>query len=90
MPAAPSDAEISPATAERIIALRAEAVSYEHGEGVPKDPARAIELYCEAARLGDAEAQFSLGWMYANGRGVARNDGLAALFFGLAAEQGHA
>ena len=75
--------------ADRIGALRTEAASYEHGEGVPRDSRRAIERYCEAAHLGDAEAQFSLGWIYANGRGVRRDDGLAALFFGLAAEQGH-
>jgi len=83
-------ADIGVATAERVVALRVEAVSYEHGEGVTRDPVRAIELYCEAAYLGDAEAQFSLGWIFANGRGVARNDGLAALFFALAAGQGHA
>jgi TPR repeat protein len=71
------------------LALRDEARAYEHGEGVARDPARAVELYCEAARLGDAESQFSLGWMYANARGVPRDDGLAALFFELAARQGH-
>jgi hypothetical protein len=70
--------------------LVAQAVAYEHGEGVPRDPLRAAALYCEAARSGDAEAQFSLGWMYANGRGIARDDAVAASLFGLAAEQGHA
>lgn len=69
--------------------LVAEALAYEHGEGVPKDYQRAAELYCKAARQGDAEAQFSLGWMHANGRGVARDDGIAAGLFGLAAAQGH-
>jgi soluble lytic murein transglycosylase-like protein len=67
----------------------AQALAYEHGEGVPKDEIRAAFLYCEAARAGDAEAQFSLGWMYANGRGLARSDGIAAALFALAAEQGH-
>ena len=76
------------ATVARPVALRKQAVAYEHGEGVPKDPARAIALYCEAARLGDAGAQFNLGWMYANGRGVARDDALAAYFFRAAAAQG--
>src|SRR5450432_2374381 len=52
--------------------LVAQALAYEHGEGVPKDQRRASLLYCEAARAGDAEAMFNLGWMYANGRGVAR------------------
>ena len=70
--------------------LVSQAVAYEHGEGVPKDPIRAAALYCEAARSGDAEAQFSLGWIYANGRGLARDDAVAASLFALAAEQGHA
>jgi len=69
--------------------LLALATSYEHGEGVPKDMAKAASLYCKAARAGDAEAQFSLGWMYANGRGVERDDSTAAALFALAAEQGH-
>jgi soluble lytic murein transglycosylase-like protein len=72
-----------------VAALRSEARAYEHGEGVTKDARKAVQLYCEAARLGDAEAQFNLGWMYANARGVARDDSLAALFFELAARQGH-
>jgi hypothetical protein len=33
---------------------------------------------------------FNLGWMYANGRGVTRDDALAAFFFGRAAREGHA
>ncbi|MFT3664247.1 transglycosylase SLT domain-containing protein [Piscinibacter sp.] len=68
--------------------LRQEAQGYENGEGVERDPAKAAELYCKAARLGDAEAQFNLGWMYANGRGVERSDANAAFFFHAAAEQG--
>ena len=69
-------------------ALRAEAGAHEHGEGVVRDFLRAFELYCEAARQGDAQAQFDLGWMYANGRGVLGNDPMASLFFTMAAEQG--
>ena len=72
-----------------ITALVTEARAYEHGEGVAKDAAQAVRLYCDAARLGDAEAQFSLGWMYANARGVKRDDAIAAYLFGLAARQGH-
>ena len=68
--------------------LRSEALAYENGEGVERDPVRAAALYCKAARLGDAEAQFNLGWMYANGRGVERSDATAAFFFHAAAEQG--
>ena len=69
--------------------LRKEARAYEHGEGVDKNQELAAELYCDASRHGDAEAQYSLGWMYANGRGVPRDDNMASYFFGLAAEQGH-
>src|SRR5262245_7280938 len=67
----------------------AEAIAHEDGEDVPKDELRAAALYCEAARDGEAEAQFGLGWMYANGRGVPRNDAVAAALFALAAAAGH-
>lgn len=72
------------------VAVVAQALAYEHGEGVAKDPLRAAALYFQAACDGDAEAQFSLGWMYANGRGVVRDDAVAASFFALAAAAGHA
>ena len=68
--------------------LRAEATRYEHGDGVERDGARAAALYCKAARLGDAESQFRLGWMYANARGVERSETRAAFFFHAAAERG--
>lgn len=68
--------------------LREQAIAYEHAEGVPRDPQRAAALYCDSARLGDAVAQYNLGWMYANGRGVARSDETAAFFFQAAASQG--
>jgi soluble lytic murein transglycosylase-like protein len=78
----------APVDAALISALREEASNYEHGVAVAKDGLRAAALYCAAAKLGDAESQFNLGWMYANGRGVARDDSLAAFFFASAAEQG--
>jgi soluble lytic murein transglycosylase-like protein len=56
---------------------------------VPKDSRAAVALYCEAARSGDADAAYGLGWMYANGRGVARDDAAAAALFALAAQGGH-
>jgi len=86
----PVRAEVGEQTDDRLAALRAEARAHEHGEGVTRDAARAVALYCEAARLGDAEAQFSLGWMYANGRGMPRDNRMASLFFAMAADQGHA
>jgi soluble lytic murein transglycosylase-like protein len=69
--------------------LRTQALALENGEGVERDPVAAAKLYCEAARLGDAAAQFNLAWMYSNGRGVERSDQSAAFFFHAAAEQGH-
>lgn len=74
--------------AARAAALRLEARDLERGNGVARDPAKAARLYCEAARLGDLEAQYELGWMYANGHGLARDDATAAYFFTLAARQG--
>jgi TPR repeat protein len=68
--------------------LRDEALAYEHGDGVERDGMRAAALYCQAARLGDAESQFNLGWLYTNGRGVERSESTAAFFFNAAAEQG--
>ncbi|MGQ0442207.1 MAG: transglycosylase SLT domain-containing protein [Methylophilaceae bacterium] len=52
--------------------------------------ADAAAQYCRTARdNNDANAQFALGWMYVNGRGVEKDEHIAALFFTKAAEQGH-
>ncbi|SEI83092.1 transglycosylase SLT domain-containing protein [Nitrosomonas eutropha] len=75
--------------ANNIEILVLQARQYEHGEGVPQDRKKAVELYCQAARLGSAEGQYALGWMYANGRGVERNDSIAASLFEMAAARGH-
>lgn len=85
----PAQAVFDDPSADDLVTLRNEARSYEHGEGVPKDLAKAASLYCDGARYGDVEAQFSLGWMYANGRGFPHSDEMAAYFFKLAAEKGH-
>src|SRR5437899_1915617 len=79
-----------PETVETTKLLVADAVAFEHGEGVPKDLLKAAGLYCAAARAGNAEAQFNLGWMYANGRGVPKDDAAAGALFALAAQSGHA
>lgn len=77
---------VVPSTVQR---WRDEAIALEHGDnGMPRDPGRAATLYCQAARHGDAEAQFNLAWMLANGRGVERDDVAAAHLFAAAAEQG--
>ena len=76
---------VVPAQVER---WRNEAKAYEYGEGLPRDPVRAAELYCRAARHGDAEAQFSLAWMLTNSRGIQRDEAQAAHLLAAAAEQG--
>jgi hypothetical protein len=93
--AAPARAEGEPALA-RLLAegdpesMVAWAARFEHGEGVARDPDAAIRLYCRAARGGHAGARYQLGWLYANGRGVERDEPLAGAWFRLAAEQGDA
>jgi len=78
------------ACAQNAATLFEQAQRLEHGEGVARDLDQAAALYCRAARLGAPDSQYALGWMYANGRGVVRDDGVAWRLFGLAAEQGHA
>lgn len=84
-------ADIQPSQREKAVALRLEGRAFEYGEnGARKDPEKALKLYCEAAKLGDMDAQYNLGWMLANGRGIARDDATAAYFFAMAAKQGDA
>jgi len=49
-----------------------------------------IDALRARAEQGDAPAQFALGVMYAEGRGVPQDDAEAVRWYGLAAEQGHA
>jgi soluble lytic murein transglycosylase-like protein len=72
-------------TARDAVAL---AMQYEGGLSVPRDYARAMSLYCEAARHGDPRAFYGLGWMYLNGRGVARDDATAVMWLRKAADRG--
>ena len=48
------------------------------------------EEYWLKAEQGNASAQFILGFMYANGYGVPKDDQAAVKWYRLAAEQGHA
>lgn len=76
---------VVPAQVER---WRQEAKALEYGDGMRRDEVAAARLYCRAARYGDAEAQYNLGWMLTNARGIQRNDAEAAHLFAAAAEQG--
>jgi len=49
-----------------------------------------IDALRARAEQGDANAQFNLGVMYANGRGVPQDDAAAVRWFRLAADQGNA
>lgn len=86
-PATPP-AEVGPVVPAQVQRWRQEAEDYEHGVGVTRDPVRAAQLYCRAARHGDPQAQYSLGWMLTNARGIERDDAQAAHLFAAAAEQG--
>jgi soluble lytic murein transglycosylase-like protein len=81
--------EKGPVVPSQVLRWRQEARAHEYGEGVERNALRAAELYCRAARNGDAEAQYSLGWMLTNARGIERNDAAAAHLFAAAAEQQH-
>jgi TPR repeat protein len=59
--------------------------AYERG-----DYATAYRLFKPMAEQGHAEAQYNLGGMYAEGRGVPQDYGKAVKWFRKAAEQGHA
>jgi hypothetical protein len=81
----PERGPVVPAQVER---WRSEAKALEFGEGIERDPVRAAQLYCRAARYGDAESQYNLGWMLTNSRGIQRDEAQAAHLFAAAAEQG--
>jgi len=50
---------------------------------------KALPLYLQLAEQKNADAQFQLGLIYANGQGVTKDDKQAADWFGKAAKQGH-
>lgn len=54
-----------------------------------KDSAEAFKWFKKAAEQGDAEAQFGLGVMFANGNGTPQDYAMAARWFIKAAEQGN-
>ena len=56
---------------------------YQQGDYV-----KSVKWLWKAADQGDARAQYNLGVMYANGKGVTQSDSEAAKLFRLAADQG--
>ena len=63
---------------------------YQKGQGVDKDPGKALMWLKKVADLGDANAQLAIGEMYADGDGLSRDDAQAVTWFQKAAEQGNA
>ena len=53
------------------------------------DYAQALKMFRQLATKGNAVAQFNLGLMYANGRGVSQDDEEAVRWYKLAAAQGY-
>jgi soluble lytic murein transglycosylase-like protein len=85
----PPPAEKGAVVPAQVARWRMDAKLYEHGEGgLMRDPQKAAQLYCRAARFGDAESQYSLAWMLTNSRGIQRDEAQAAHLFAAAAEQG--
>jgi len=51
--------------------------------------ATALREWEPLAEQGDARAQYNLGWMYANGKGVIQDNLYAHMWSNIAASQGH-
>jgi hypothetical protein len=65
-------------------------LSYENGDGVPRDHAKAREWYEKAAAQGDAKAQFYLGMQASFGEGGPQDLIQAYMWYSLAAGNGNA
>jgi TPR repeat protein len=61
---------------------------YFYGDGVSRDPAKALTLFTRAAENGHPDAQFNLGVIYFTGDTVPKDAVKAAEFFGKAADRG--
>jgi TPR repeat protein len=64
--------------------------AHARGENGPKDLATAVPLFRQAAGLGNAHAQCSLGYCFATGKGVAQDWAEAVRHYRLAVAQGDA
>ncbi len=66
------------------------AVRLMDGNGVPRDPVRAVELVRPHAEAGHAEAQFLLGLAYGSGQGIKKDRASAVEWYRRAASQDQA
>lgn len=86
--AAPADDATQ--TPPAIALLLQQAVQDEQNPDAYEGLWQAANRYCAASRLGNTEAQFRLGMLFAFGRGVPESQEMAASLFSLASAQGHA
>ena len=54
---------------------------YANGDGIVRDPVKAVEWFTKAAEQGYSDSFFNLGAMYQNGDGVAKDSDKAAEWF---------
>jgi len=73
---------------EKTIRYKVEGYKYYHGEGKPKNYAKALRMYKAAALRGDSEAQYILGGMLYKGIGTDKNEREAFKWLLKAAQQG--
>lgn len=73
---------------DRVQVLKDTAKNYYWGVGKKQDYRRALELYEQAASLGDVEASYIAGGMYYTGKGVSKNLERAFYYLDYAAAQG--
>ena len=94
-PTPDSDADTIVQVQERVDAKDPVAIDYlahaywKEDHGLQKDIPRAIELWTEAARLGDLDAHINLGTIYCYGRDVEQDKAKAVYYWQHAAIQGH-
>lgn len=62
---------------------------YANGQGVGRDPGKALILFRASALQGDPYGQFALGYVYEHGQGVEPDAGEAAHWYRAAAAQGN-
>jgi len=62
---------------------------HARGDGVPRNYAKALKCFEDAAAQNLAAAQYNLGIMYSNGHGVTQDKQQAMKWYQLAAEQGN-
>lgn len=80
----------APAIASAFVSLGGYFLNGIKGSYVGPNPERAAEMFQYAASyFGDSNAQYNLGRLYVDGKGVERDQRQAARWFNLAAEKGH-